>query len=213
MITWGLLVGCIGATQHWAAVLSIRVLQGAAESAVTPALLLLTAAWYKVSGDVVRVGGAQLREHRPDGGALCASTNMGDSKRWNVGHHFSIDVWHCWTRASRDGWSSCMALHRSVPGAIDCAPWHWRVLRRWHTARSLIPKWQREAHGNCSHLLKQQWLWKAKYTVELASVLGYIQRSTNLHLLYHSYDQCTAKWWYDFFRQCEECKPIGTGDC
>lgn len=56
VICWGLMVACTAAANDWAALVSLRVLLGCFESAVAPALILLTSMWYKTSEQPRRVG-------------------------------------------------------------------------------------------------------------------------------------------------------------
>ena len=49
MIAWGIIVSCIGAAQNWSTVMALRALQGVAECSISPAFLILTATWWKVS--------------------------------------------------------------------------------------------------------------------------------------------------------------------
>ncbi|KAI0127941.1 allantoin permease [Xylariales sp. AK1849] len=53
---WGLMVTLTAAAHNWAALVSLRVLLGCFESAVAPALILITSMWYKKSEQPARVG-------------------------------------------------------------------------------------------------------------------------------------------------------------
>ncbi|KAJ9155594.1 Allantoate permease [Pleurostoma richardsiae] len=53
---WGLMVTLTCAAKNWAALVSLRVLLGCFESAVAPALILLTTMWYKKSEQPPRMG-------------------------------------------------------------------------------------------------------------------------------------------------------------
>lgn len=46
MLVWGILVLCIGFSNNFATIMTLRALQGAAESTIAPAFLLITAAFY-----------------------------------------------------------------------------------------------------------------------------------------------------------------------
>ncbi|KAI4592461.1 hypothetical protein KJ359_011158 [Pestalotiopsis sp. 9143b] len=56
VILWGLMVALTAAAKNWAALVTLRVLLGCFESAVAPALILLTSMWYKRSEQPARVG-------------------------------------------------------------------------------------------------------------------------------------------------------------
>lgn len=56
VILWGLMVACNSAAHNWGGLVSLRVLLGCFESAVAPALILLTTMWYKRSEQPARVG-------------------------------------------------------------------------------------------------------------------------------------------------------------
>lgn len=56
VVFWGLMVSCTAVANNWAALVSLRVLLGCFEAAVAPALILLTAMWYKTSEQPLRVG-------------------------------------------------------------------------------------------------------------------------------------------------------------
>ncbi|KAI1847722.1 hypothetical protein JX266_006217 [Neoarthrinium moseri] len=52
---WGLMVALTSAAHNWAALVSLRVLLGCFESAVAPALILITSMWYRKSEQPARV--------------------------------------------------------------------------------------------------------------------------------------------------------------
>ncbi|KAI1373006.1 allantoate permease [Hypoxylon crocopeplum] len=56
VILWGLIVTLNSAAKSWAALATLRVLLGCFESAVAPALILVTSMWYKRSEQPARVG-------------------------------------------------------------------------------------------------------------------------------------------------------------
>ncbi|ETS84022.1 hypothetical protein PFICI_05898 [Pestalotiopsis fici W106-1] len=56
VILWGLMVALTAAAKNWAALVTLRVLLGCFESAVAPALILITSMWYKRSEQPARVG-------------------------------------------------------------------------------------------------------------------------------------------------------------
>lgn len=56
VILWGLMVTLTAAAKNWAALVTLRVLLGCFESAVAPALILITSMWYKRSEQPARVG-------------------------------------------------------------------------------------------------------------------------------------------------------------
>ncbi|KAI2609164.1 allantoate permease [Hypoxylon sp. NC1633] len=56
VILWGLIVTLNSAAKNWAALATLRVLLGCFESAVAPALILVTSMWYKRSEQPARVG-------------------------------------------------------------------------------------------------------------------------------------------------------------
>ncbi|KAI0378718.1 allantoate permease [Hypomontagnella monticulosa] len=56
VILWGLMVTLNSAAKNWAALATLRVLLGCFESAVAPALILVTSMWYKRSEQPARVG-------------------------------------------------------------------------------------------------------------------------------------------------------------
>jgi sugar phosphate permease len=56
VILWGLMVAITSAAKNWAALVTLRVLLGCFESAVAPALILITSMWYKKSEQPARVG-------------------------------------------------------------------------------------------------------------------------------------------------------------
>ncbi|KAH8895591.1 allantoate permease [Thozetella sp. PMI_491] len=53
---WGTMVACNSAAHNWGGLVSLRVLLGCFESAVAPALMLLTTMWYKKAEQAPRVG-------------------------------------------------------------------------------------------------------------------------------------------------------------
>lgn len=55
VILWGLMVALTSAAKNWATLVSLRVLLGCFESAVAPALILITSMWYKKSESPARV--------------------------------------------------------------------------------------------------------------------------------------------------------------
>ncbi|KAI0103122.1 allantoate permease [Hypoxylon sp. NC0597] len=56
VILWGLVVTLNSAAKNWAALATLRTLLGCFESAVAPALILVTSMWYKRSEQPARVG-------------------------------------------------------------------------------------------------------------------------------------------------------------
>ncbi|KAI0156679.1 allantoate permease [Hypoxylon sp. FL1284] len=56
VILWGLIVALNSAAKNWAALASLRLLLGCFESAIAPALILVTSMWYKKSEQPARVG-------------------------------------------------------------------------------------------------------------------------------------------------------------
>lgn len=54
MILWGLVVGSIAASQNWATVMALRALQGALESSISPAFLIITASYWKTEEHSLR---------------------------------------------------------------------------------------------------------------------------------------------------------------
>ncbi|KAI1773655.1 allantoate permease [Hypoxylon cercidicola] len=56
VILWGLVVALNSAAKNWAALATLRVLLGCFESAIAPALILVTSMWYKKSEQPARVG-------------------------------------------------------------------------------------------------------------------------------------------------------------
>ncbi|KAI4868449.1 allantoate permease [Hypoxylon rubiginosum] len=56
VILWGLVVTLNAAAKNWAALATLRVLLGCFESAIAPALILVTSMWYKKSEQPARVG-------------------------------------------------------------------------------------------------------------------------------------------------------------
>ncbi|KAI6087205.1 allantoate permease [Hypoxylon rubiginosum] len=56
VIAWGLVVTLNAAAKNWAALATLRVLLGCFESAIAPALILVTSMWYKKSEQPARVG-------------------------------------------------------------------------------------------------------------------------------------------------------------
>lgn len=53
---WGLMTALVSTAKNWAALVTLRVLLGCFESAVAPALILLTTMWYKKSEQPPRMG-------------------------------------------------------------------------------------------------------------------------------------------------------------
>lgn len=56
VILWGVVISLTCIAKNWAALISLRVLLGVFESAVAPALILITSMWYKRSEQPARVG-------------------------------------------------------------------------------------------------------------------------------------------------------------
>jgi len=54
MILWGVVVGAIAASQNWATVMALRALQGALESSISPAFLIITASYWKTEEHSLR---------------------------------------------------------------------------------------------------------------------------------------------------------------
>jgi MFS family permease len=46
LLCWGTLVACMAAAQNYGEILAIRILLGACESVISPALVLITSSWY-----------------------------------------------------------------------------------------------------------------------------------------------------------------------
>lgn len=53
---WGLITALVSTAKNWAALITLRVLLGCFESAVAPALILITTMWYKHSEQPPRMG-------------------------------------------------------------------------------------------------------------------------------------------------------------
>ncbi|ATY58387.1 allantoin permease [Cordyceps militaris] len=56
IICWGIMVACTAVARSWGPLVALRVLLGCFEAAVAPALILITAMWYKKSEQPLRVG-------------------------------------------------------------------------------------------------------------------------------------------------------------
>ncbi|OAA69795.1 Major facilitator superfamily domain, general substrate transporter [Cordyceps fumosorosea ARSEF 2679] len=56
VVCWGVMVACTAVARSWGTLVALRVLLGCFEAAVAPALILITAMWYKKSEQPLRVG-------------------------------------------------------------------------------------------------------------------------------------------------------------
>jgi MFS family permease len=54
MILWGIVVGAIAASQNWATTMALRALQGALESSISPAFLIVTASTWRTEEHSLR---------------------------------------------------------------------------------------------------------------------------------------------------------------